>query len=97
MRSKLREYDERLSSLKASGIQPKPSIEDISARQTEMKEMEAKLASLEEELRWYGGMPADAGVAREVLARAKDELRALVEERDELFEGLVEGGRRSGR
>lgn len=97
MRSKLREYEERLSALNASGMQPNPSIEDVSARQTEMKEMEAKLASLEEELRWYGGMPADVGVAREVLARAKDELRALMEERDRLFEGLVEGGTRKGR
>lgn len=97
MRSKLREYDERLSSLESLGMQPKPSIEDVATRQAELREMEGRLAGLEEELRWYEGVPPDVGAAREFLARAKDELRALIEERDRLFEGLVESGRGIGR
>ncbi|GAB7352098.1 hypothetical protein MBLNU459_g2598t1 [Dothideomycetes sp. NU459] len=92
MRSKLREYDERLASMGAAPAGPDTSIEVVAARKAELDALETRLARLEDELRWFGDVPADAGRAREVLEDSRRGLRGLIEERDRLFEGLVEGG-----
>ena len=91
LKAKVGEYDDRLKAL--SGIQqPSVKLEDIKALTEDMAAQHAHMAELNADLTAFQSLPTDAKAARKKLESAREELRGLVKQRDQLFEGLVDAG-----
>ena len=99
LRTKIREYEDKLSSLQASqripGSAPTPASKHVTSAEAiaEMLEQQAGLDALRErveglegEVDQYAGLPADKESARKEVARLEVELDELRRRRDELFE-----------
>ena len=89
LKAKVGEYDDRLSALSASQ-QPSVRLEDVTQLSEELSSQQARLAELNTELMAYQSLPSDPKAARAKLESAREELRGLVQERDRLFERLVD-------
>ncbi|EGP83646.1 unnamed protein product [Zymoseptoria tritici ST99CH_1A5] len=88
LKAKVAEYEERLSASKTSSRSI--GIEHVQQRMGDVEEQKAALQVLEEELRAFQNLPADARTARAEVERAREGLRRLTTKRDRLFEGLVD-------
>ena len=91
LKAKVGEYDDRLKGL--SGVQlPPVRLEDVKALMQELATQHARLTELHAQLTAFQSLPTDANAARKKLESAREELRGLVKQRDQLFEGLVDAG-----
>lgn len=90
--TKLPELSKRIESLANSDTMGsvQTSIPDIDAEETKFKAVLAAVKDLEARVKSYHGLPHDAELARHELERLREELWKLTEERDGMFEGLVE-------
>lgn len=90
--TKLPELTKRISSLAHSDTMGpvQTSIQDIDAEERKFKAVLATVKDLEAQVKSYHGLPHDAELARHELERLREELWKSTEERDGMFEGLVE-------
>ncbi|KAI9816525.1 MAG: hypothetical protein M1827_001657 [Pycnora praestabilis] len=89
--AKLLDYRERLTSL--SGVEaPEPTIPHIVAQEQDVMSLKAQVRGLEGQVKAFQGLPYDKELATLEVERARRELVALVLQRDNIFEGLVEKG-----
>lgn len=86
--AKLPELRERTLSLAAGTT--KVTIQDVKAEEEKFKALMVKVKDLEAQVKCYHGLPQDTDLARLELERLRVELRDLTNERDSMFEGLVE-------
>ena len=100
IRAKIREYEDRLSSLEKSHARSAPTpasksvssaeaIADMLEQQTALDALRQKVERLEKEVDEYAGLPADREAARKEVAKLEVELDNVRRKRDALFEGLV--------
>lgn len=90
--TKLPELTERIASFANSDTMGpvKTSIQDIDAEEKKFRAVLATVKELEAQVKSYHGLPHDAELARLELERLREEFWKLTEERDGMFEGLVE-------
>jgi HAUS augmin-like complex subunit 1 len=91
LKAKIGEYDDRLAGLKASQ-QPAVTLEDVASLGKDLSAQQQWLAELNAHLTAYQSLPSDPKAARAALEKARVELRSQVQERDQLFERLVDAG-----
>lgn len=91
LKAKIGEYDDRLAGLRATQ-QPTVKIEDVASMTAEFESQQQRLVELNTQLKAYQSLPSDPKAARAALEKARAELRSKVQERDELFERLVDAG-----
>ncbi|KAK3718694.1 hypothetical protein LTR37_004911 [Vermiconidia calcicola] len=91
LKAKVAEYDERLTTLRAIP-RPKIRIEHVVSQTDDLVKSQARLAELQGELDAFQSLPSDPKAARAKLETAREELRRLTRQRDELFEHLVDDG-----
>lgn len=68
----------------------KTTIQDVRTAEANHREMMETVRQLEAQVKSFHGLPQDTDLARLQLESLRVELRELVQERDALFEGLVE-------
>jgi len=88
--AKLPELKDRMSSLTAATGSKGPTIQEVRAEEDRFKGLMATVKDLEAQVRSYHGLPHDTDLARLEVERLRAELRELSEQRDSMFEGLVE-------
>jgi HAUS augmin-like complex subunit 1 len=100
LRTKIREYEDRLASLQASqgrnaatpaskNVSSAEAIADMLEQQAALDALRLKVESLEKEVDEFAGLPADKEAARREVAKLEVELDNVRRRRDALFEGLV--------
>lgn len=87
--AKLPELKERIASMSASAG-TKITIQDVKAEEDGFKKMMDTVKDLEAQVKSYHGLPQDTDLARLEVERLRVELRDLIQQRDRMFEGLVE-------
>lgn len=90
--AKLPELRERISvlSISESNGSARPTIQDVGTEENKFKTALDRVKDLEAQVKSYHGLPHDTDLARLELENLRVELKALVKERDGMFEGLVE-------
>lgn len=91
LKAKIGEYDDRLSALRAADP-PSPTVEQVAKQLEDFQAQQQRLAELEAGAQAYQSLPTNAREARAALEKSRDELRALTQHRDRLFEGMVRSG-----
>ncbi|KAJ4291040.1 hypothetical protein N0V90_010237 [Kalmusia sp. IMI 367209] len=100
LRAKIREYEDRLSSLESShtknAVTPTSknagsadAIADMLEQQTALGALRDHVEALEREVDVFAGLPADREAARKEVGKLEVELDNVRRKRDALFEGLV--------
>ncbi|KAF2000991.1 hypothetical protein P154DRAFT_545272 [Amniculicola lignicola CBS 123094] len=98
LRSKIREYEDKLSSLQSSQSRVNKSPRDVSSsdaimemleQQQSLDELRERVEGLEKEVDVFGGLPADKEAARKEVGRLEVELDQARRRRDGKFEELV--------
>lgn len=87
---KLPELKDRVASLSAAAGKKKITIQDVKAEEDKFKTLMGTVRDLENQVKTYHGLPQDTDLARLELERVRVELRDLTQQRDAMFEGLVE-------
>ncbi|KAI9892644.1 MAG: hypothetical protein M1814_001337 [Vezdaea aestivalis] len=87
---KVKEYRDRIEDLPEM---PEVSVEGLVEREDEVRVVRERVRVVEEKLKVFGDLPVEKPVAKEEVERVKELVRRLERQRDELFEGLVEGER----
>jgi len=85
----LREIISVLSISENNGV-ARPTIQDVETEENKFKAALGRVKDLEAQVKSYHGLPHDTDLARLELESLRVELKALVKERDGMFEGLVE-------
>jgi HAUS augmin-like complex subunit 1 len=99
-RTKIREYEDKLSSLQSSqgrnpvtpaskNVSSAEAIADMLEQQAALDVLRQKVESLEKEVASFAQLPADKEAARKEVAQLEVELDGMRRQRDALFEGLV--------
>jgi len=88
--SKLPELKDRVNSLAGGVDASKITVQDIKMEEDKFRDMMTTVKELESQLKTYHGLPPDTDLARLELERLRVELRDLIQQRDTMFEGLVE-------
>lgn len=102
LRTKLREYEDRLSSLtpatttgSGAGRPPEPAsaagIAQLVEQEAALGELRARVEELEGQVRRFRGLPMEKEAARREVRRLEAEAETVKRRRDGLFEGLVDG------
>ncbi|KAK5114746.1 hypothetical protein LTR62_002320 [Meristemomyces frigidus] len=89
LKTKLVEYDERASALRAS-TNTTPSLNEVSDQANSLAIQQDRLTGLRSELSAYEGLPSDPITAKAKIEAARTALRKSTVERDRLFEELAE-------
>ncbi|KAF2198173.1 hypothetical protein GQ43DRAFT_401530 [Delitschia confertaspora ATCC 74209] len=96
LKSKIREYEDRLSFLSAQQSKTKDSeiggakaVAELLDYQNRLEELSAEVEELEGEMANFANLPADREAARKEVGKLEVELDQLRRRRDGLFEGLV--------
>lgn len=100
LRTKIREYEDKLSSLQSSQSRAATTpgskmassaeaIEDMLEQQTALSTLREKVESLEKEVNVFAGLPADKEAARKEVSKLEIELDHVRRRRDAMFENLV--------
>jgi len=100
LRTKIREYEDRLASLQASqgknaatpaskNVSSAEAIADMLEQQAVLDALRHKVEGLEKEVDEFAHLPADKEAARKEVAKLEVELDNVRRRRDALFEGLV--------
>ncbi|KAJ4324946.1 hypothetical protein N0V94_001000 [Neodidymelliopsis sp. IMI 364377] len=99
LRSRIREAEDRLSSLQASharamtpaskSVASAEAMGEMLEQQRALEELRERVEGVEREVAEFGGLPADLGAARKEVARLEVRCDEVRRTRDELFEGLV--------
>jgi HAUS augmin-like complex subunit 1 len=87
--SKLPEMRDRAASASMKGG-PRITIQDVKEEEESFKELMIAVKELEVEAKSFHGLPQDTDLARLQLESLRVELRELTQQRDSMFEGLVE-------
>lgn len=87
--SKLPEMRDRAASVSMKGG-PRTTIQDVKKEEESFKELMVVVKEVETELKSFHGLPQDTDLARLQLESLRVELRELTQQRDSMFEGLVE-------
>lgn len=88
LKAKIAEYDERLAGLRGSA-NPTITFEDIATQTEALNAQQSKLKDLQTQLEAFQSLPSNPKAARAKVEAARDELRKLTQQRDELFEQLA--------
>ena len=88
--AKLPEIKDRVASLSAAMGSSKITIGDVKLEEDKFRELMGTVKDLEAQLKSYHGLPQDTDLARLELETVRVELRDLTQQRDSMFEGLVE-------
>lgn len=91
LKAKIYEYDERLTLFRTTA-RPQMTIEDLTSQTNDLTAQERKLDELQLRLEAFESLPSNPKAARAELEAARDELRKLTKQRDELFERLASDG-----
>ena len=91
LKAKIGEYDDRLAGLRASQP-PAVTLEDVSSLAEDLSTQQQRLAELNAHLTAYQSLPTDPKAARTALEKAKVALRSQMQDRDQLFERLIDAG-----
>ena len=86
----LPELKDRVASLSASLGTSRVSIQEVKTEEDRFKSLMTVVKDLETQVKNYHGLPQDTDLARLELESLRVELRGLTQQRDSLFEGLVE-------
>ena len=100
LRTKIREHEDRLSSLEhaqarsaatpaSKSVSSAEAIADMLEQQSALAALREKVEGLEKQVDEYAGLPADREAARKEVAKLEVELDNARRRRDALFEGLV--------
>ena len=98
LRTKIREYEDKLSSLQSSqsrsttpgmNIASAEAIGDMLEQQKALDELRERVEGLEMQVAEYAALPADREAARKEVGKLEVRLDEVRRKRDELFEGLV--------
>ncbi|EMD96959.1 hypothetical protein COCC4DRAFT_32970 [Bipolaris maydis ATCC 48331] len=99
LRTKIREYEDKLSSLQSSqsrsmtpgskSIASAEAINDMLEQQKALDGLREKVEGIEREVAEFAGLPADKEAARKEVGKLEVKLDEVRRRRDELFEGLV--------
>jgi len=102
LRSKIREYEDKLSSLQSSQssqsrsvtpgskyIGSAEAIGEMLEQQKALDELRERVEGLESEVGEFAGLPADREMARKEVGKLEVRLHEVRRKRDELFERLV--------
>ncbi|KAF2267657.1 hypothetical protein CC78DRAFT_530737 [Lojkania enalia] len=97
LRSKIREYEDRLSTLQSAHargsrgqeVASAEAIADMLEQQSALDELRRRVEDLETRVDEFAGLPADKEAARKDVGRMEVELDALRRQRDGLFERMV--------
>lgn len=100
LRSKIREYEDKLSSLQAAqgrgsssksgDVSSAEAISQMLDQQKDLDELRESVEALEKQVQEFAGLPADKESARKEVGKLEVELDSVRRKRDALFEGLVE-------
>ncbi|KAG9385958.1 hypothetical protein A1F94_002708 [Pyrenophora tritici-repentis] len=99
LRTKIREYEDKLSSLQSSqsrnmtpgsNIASAEAIGDMLEQQKALDELRERVEGLEMEVSEFAALPADREAARKEVGKLEVRLDEARRKRDELFEGLVQ-------
>lgn len=88
--AKIPELKDRVATLSLRIGTPKFTIQAVKAEEDEFKGMMSEVKVLEDKVREYHGLPQDTDLARLELEGARVQLQGLTQQRDNMFEGLVE-------
>ncbi len=91
---KMNEYKSRSKALEShptAGKKPEFGLPQIKTDERELRDLEKRVRGLEGRVKGYEGLPPDRELALIEVERMRRELEKLVERRDGLCEGLVEG------
>ncbi|WPG97638.1 Hypothetical protein R9X50_00041800 [Acrodontium crateriforme] len=91
LKAKIGEYEERLNAFRAT-TGPLTTCEDISEQTESLLKDQSRLDVLTTQMKAFQSLPPDRTAAMAKLEYARDELRKLTKQRDQLFEGLVDRG-----
>jgi HAUS augmin-like complex subunit 1 len=86
----LPDLQKQLAALSTSVGMPDPTIEDVQRMEESYLALAEERKELDGQLARFEGLPSDIAEARLEVERRKAELRKLIAQRDEVFEGLVE-------
>ena len=99
LRTKIREYEDRLSSLQSSqsrnmtpnskNMASAEAINEMLEQQKALDELRERVEGVEREVADFAGLPADKEAARKEVGKLEVRLDEVRRRRDELFEGLV--------
>ncbi|RDW73876.1 hypothetical protein BP5796_07318 [Coleophoma crateriformis] len=88
--TKLPELKDRAAALSATAGKPKHTIEEVKVEEERYKTLMGSVKELEVQAKTFHGLPHDTDLARLELEQLRAELRDLTQQRDSMFEGLVE-------
>ena len=89
--AKLPELRDRVAAYQASvGGAQKITVEDVKEEEDKFRDMLGVVKELESQVKRYHGLAQDTDLARLELESVRVELRELTQQRDSMFEGLVE-------
>ena len=88
--AKLPEIRNRLTALSGTKGEAKITVADVKQEEDRFRETMKKVKDLEAQVKSYHGLPQDTDLARLELEQLRVELRELTQQRDNMFEGLVE-------
>lgn len=88
LKAKVSEYEERLSASRP--VSQSTEFENVRRRLEDVDQQRQLLAGLEAEVKAFQDLPSSTTDAKRTIEGARERLRKLTEQRDRLFESLVE-------
>lgn len=92
--SKLNEYGDKISALERTGAAKGPRIEELMVEEESVVRLKETVKTLEGRVKMFHQLPPDIQKSKEEYERLDTELQQLVQQRDRMFEGLVDRRKR---
>lgn len=92
--AKVNEYQDRVSALERTGIVKGPRIEELMVEEESVVRLKETVKTLEGRVKMFHELPPDIQKSKEEYERLDAELQQLVQQRDRMFERLVDRPKR---
>ena len=92
--AKVNEYQDRISALERAGEVKGPKIEELMVEEESVVRLKETVKMLEGRVKTFHGLPPDIKRSKAEYERLDIELQQLVQQRDKMFEGLVDNRKR---
>ncbi|KAK2768697.1 hypothetical protein FQN54_000553 [Arachnomyces sp. PD_36] len=94
LNSKVNEYEDRIAALERTGVPKGPKIEELMVEEESVVRLKETVKTLEGRVKMFHDLPPDIQRSKAEYERLDNELQQLVQQRDRMFEGLVDNRRR---
>lgn len=94
MGAKLNEYQDKISALERTGAVKGPRIEELMVEEESVVRLKETVKTLEGRVKMFQGLPPNIQKSKAEYERLDTELHQLVQQRDRMFEGLVDHRKR---